>query len=94
MQRSPRRRPDILLEVDGSLLFEEDVNVTVEACSSGGEGGQVVTQLLPSMHCSAWYVAPTETIAFTDLCLAEANSKSINHAVKCTLDRNDDVLKP
>lgn len=81
VQGSPWRRPDVLLEVDGSLLFEEDVNVTVEACSSGGEGGQVVTQLLPSMHCTAWYVPPTERIAFTDLCLA-ANTKSRNHDVK------------
>ena len=41
---SPGGRPGVFLEVYGCVLFEEDVNVAVEAGAFGGEGGEVVTQ--------------------------------------------------
>lgn len=58
----PLRRPGILLEVDGSLLLEEDINIAVEARSFGGEGRQVVTELLACLHGAAWYVPSTDTV--------------------------------
>lgn len=59
---SPRRRPGVPLEVDGSLLLEEDIDVAVEARSFGGEGRQVVTELLAGLHGAAWYVPPTDAV--------------------------------
>lgn len=68
---SPRWRQGVPLKVDGPLLLEEDINVAVEARSFGGEGRQVVTELLACLHSATWYVSSEQSLINLEISLTK-----------------------